>query len=720
MDLRKYLREHADGLLLSYGQILFSRDRVLSVLVMLATFSAPRSALFGVASVVVAQLLARLLSFDAWRLRDGTLTFNSLLTGLLIGGLYVPDPASLLLLIVASSLSLLLTVWISAILARHNLPNLSAAFLLTSWVVVMGAQGFSAFNGKMITDGHGVVFVAQQLTDWYHAQGLPDFIEIYLRSLGAIFFQYDLLSGSLIAIGLLYHSRIAFLLTVVGFGSGYLFYSFLEGDISQLIYSYIGYNFILTAIALGGYYFVPGRNSFLLVVLVTPVMALLISALDALFRIPALPLYALPLNVVVLMVLAAMGQRMRYAGLPFVAVQHNSPELNLYAFLAHRERYGRESAIQVRLPIMGEWTISQGYNGGITHKGEWASALDFDVRNAEGKTYNEPGGEVADYFCFDRPVVAPAEGRVVKVLDGIKDNPIKGVDLRNNWGNTVVIQHAEGLYSKLSHLRMGSIRVEEGDRVEFGEVLASCGSSGRSPEPHVHFQVQSTPFIGSRTLAWPIGCYLEHTKTGRVLHRFEVPKEGARVSNVVPHAVLSRAFDLVPGRVLAFRDPQRNTTERWEVMTDAYNSTCIHCAATESSAWFTNDGALFSMTGFVGDRTSLLYRFHIATQRVLLGWVPEASVEEGASLSTFFPRPLRAVHDLTAPFFQYCQARFSMAFESSTDPDPHKIVLRTTAEGRFANRVVKRIDNEIELEEGRIVRMRFNDGNQRVMAECVD
>ena len=260
MELRKLLREHGNGLLLSYGQILFSRDRVLSLLVMLATFTAPRSALFGVASVVASQLLARALSFDMLRLRDGTLTFNSLLTGLLIGGLYLPGPPTLLLLLVASALSLLFTVWLSALLARHNLPNLSGPFLLTSWVVIMGAQGFSAFHGKVITDGHGVIRVAQWFTDWYHAVGLPDAVEIYLRSLGAIFFQYDLLSGLLVAIGLLYHSRIAFLLTVVGFGSGYLFYSTMEGDISQLIYSYIGYNFILTAIALGGYYFVPSAT----------------------------------------------------------------------------------------------------------------------------------------------------------------------------------------------------------------------------------------------------------------------------------------------------------------------------------------------------------------------------------------------------------------------------------------------------------------------------
>ena len=64
-----------------------------------------------------------------WRLRNGMLTFNSLLCGLLIGGMYAPGPPTLMLLATASVLALLLTVWVSALLARHNLPHLSAAFL---------------------------------------------------------------------------------------------------------------------------------------------------------------------------------------------------------------------------------------------------------------------------------------------------------------------------------------------------------------------------------------------------------------------------------------------------------------------------------------------------------------------------------------------------------------------------------------------------------------
>jgi murein DD-endopeptidase MepM/ murein hydrolase activator NlpD len=40
-----------------------------------------------------------------------------------------------------------------------------------------------------------------------------------------------------------------------------------------------------------------------------------------------------------------------------------------------------------------------------------------------------------------------------------------------------------------AHARNGSIRVEPGQRVETGQVLAEVGHSGNSTAPHLHFQL---------------------------------------------------------------------------------------------------------------------------------------------------------------------------------------------------------------------------------------
>lgn len=81
--------------------------------------------------------------------------------------------------------------------------------------------------------------------------------------MGAIFFQYNLLAGILIAAGLLIYSRIAFTLSIFGFSLAWYFYEFIGADISVLGYSYIGFNYILTSIALGGFFIIPSRWSYL-------------------------------------------------------------------------------------------------------------------------------------------------------------------------------------------------------------------------------------------------------------------------------------------------------------------------------------------------------------------------------------------------------------------------------------------------------------------------
>ena len=42
--------------------------------------------------------------------------------------------------------------------------------------------------------------------------------------------------------------------------------------------------------------------------------------------------------------------------------------------------------------------------------------------------------------------------------------------------------------------------VAVGQTVRGGEVLGLCGNSGRSPEPHLHFQLQSRAELGSPTV----------------------------------------------------------------------------------------------------------------------------------------------------------------------------------------------------------------------------
>jgi murein DD-endopeptidase MepM/ murein hydrolase activator NlpD len=55
----------------------------------------------------------------------------------------------------------------------------------------------------------------------------------------------------------------------------------------------------------------------------------------------------------------------------------------------------------------------------------------------------------------------------------------------------------------LCHLQQNSLKVQAGQRVQVGSVLARCGNSGNSTEPHVHVQAINTSDI-ERASAVPL------------------------------------------------------------------------------------------------------------------------------------------------------------------------------------------------------------------------
>ena len=57
---------------------------------------------------------------------------------------------------------------------------------------------------------------------------------------------------------------------------------------------------------------------------------------------------------------------------------------------------------------------------------------------------------------------------------------------------TRVIKHAEHEFSSYAHLNHESIMVNVGDVVKAGQVIARCGNSGVSREPHLHFELDNT------------------------------------------------------------------------------------------------------------------------------------------------------------------------------------------------------------------------------------
>jgi len=663
------------GILNSYSQVFFARNQAFATFLFIVTFFDPVMGFCGLLSIIISNLLAWYLGFSEEAIQSGDFGFNSLLVGLGLGFYYAPTIELLILIIVGAILTFIFTVVVSGFLYKYNLPFLSIPFLLSLWALMLSSRNFTqmvisergvyTLNELYITGKSWLVELYQLSKQGY----IPEMMRVYFNSLGAILFQFNILSGILIAIGLLIYSRIAFLFSIVNFIAAYYFYQLLGADIKSLSYYYIGFNFILSGIAIGGYFLIPSRASLLWSIILVSVLMILTSSLGSLFVNWQLNIYSLPFNIVVISFLYVLKLRKRPSEPKEVLIQHHSPEHNLYHNLSGKGRFRNIRPIAISLPVFGKWNINQAQNGRHTHRGEWKEAWDFVLTDDNGSEYKDDGKYPEDYYCFGKPVIAPAAGKIEQIVDDVEDNIIGDSNLHQNWGNSIVIKHANHLYTQLSHLKKGSIKVKVGDAVKSGQLLALCGNSGRSPEPHVHFQVQSTPFIGSKTLNYPLSHFLLEKNDRSEFNFFDFPLEGDQVRRIETDSSYAAAFHFLPGQVLRFEvnDGNGSWEESWEVKTDFYNNSFLECLQTGSRAYFNNDRTLFYFTQFTGNKSSLLYYFFLGSFRVLLTSEEHLELKDEIPLHLYVNAGKRFIHDFIAPIFPYIKAEYRLKYGAKSN-----------------------------------------------------
>lgn len=88
-------------------------------------------------------------------------------------------------------------------------------------------------------------------------------------------------------------------------------------------------------------------------------------------------------------------------------------------------------------------------------------------------------------------IIASKAGTVIEATDGFGDGFLGSLD-NGGYGNLVIIQHADGMYTYYAHLLKGTIKVKVGETVEQGQVIGGMGTSGNSTGTHLHFEVRDS------------------------------------------------------------------------------------------------------------------------------------------------------------------------------------------------------------------------------------
>ncbi|WP_199910036.1 M23 family metallopeptidase [Paenibacillus sp. CAA11] len=199
-------------------------------------------------------------------------------------------------------------------------------------------------------------------------------------------------------------------------------------------------------------------------------------------------------------------------------------------------------AVSVRLPLdehvlvgWGGDTLKSNYPHVVVPSERWA----YDLLVQPAGTGSQ---RLEDYGIYGAEVFAPASGTIVGASDKEEDHR-PGTDEHDSMpGNHIYIRLDEtGTYLVLAHLMKGSIKVQVGDHVAEGDLLAKVGNSGSSSEPHLHIHHQrQDPSSTSMFLSEGLPLYFRDIegpsmpKGGmRLEHGKEVPA-GDKIYNTLP------------------------------------------------------------------------------------------------------------------------------------------------------------------------------------------
>ncbi len=153
---------------------------------------------------------------------------------------------------------------------------------------------------------------------------------------------------------------------------------------------------------------------------------------------------------------------------------------------------------------------------GITaNSNEFAS--DFIYVDAQGREYHDDARRLDNWFGYGKPIYAPGAGVVLATANDIPENWFEdakatkighpklpaGQDPKD-IGNFVLIDHQDGEYSLLVHMKPGSVVVKPGERVQPGQPIGRIGFAGDSIFPHLHYSLMDGPEVFK---AWGLPAY---------------------------------------------------------------------------------------------------------------------------------------------------------------------------------------------------------------------
>lgn len=118
--------------------------------------------------------------------------------------------------------------------------------------------------------------------------------------------------------------------------------------------------------------------------------------------------------------------------------------------------------------------------------GDWGYPLAGGYSKGRGFGYNPVVG--CSYCSVNHKGYDMAQGCGSTIFAAGPGRVITAGSL-SGWGNTVRIDHGDGLVTLYGHMQWGSLRVSVGDDIAAGTPIGAEGNTGRSFGCHLHYEV---------------------------------------------------------------------------------------------------------------------------------------------------------------------------------------------------------------------------------------
>lgn len=161
---------------------------------------------------------------------------------------------------------------------------------------------------------------------------------------------------------------------------------------------------------------------------------------------------------------------------------------------AEEQRIAEEEAARAAAAVQAPATSDYSYSGGdssssgsnsSSNSGSMLTPVDsYRMSSGYGTRVHPITGKIKKHTGVD---MAAPQGTDIHAAEG---GVVTVAQWWNGYGNTVVIDHGNGVWTLYGHIRDGGIAVSSGQTVSRGQKIAEVGSTGNSTGPHLHFEVR--------------------------------------------------------------------------------------------------------------------------------------------------------------------------------------------------------------------------------------